>query len=158
MAEDKFKHIIRIVNTDLDGNKSILNALRKIKGVSFMFANMACVLTNTDKNKKTGTLDESEIKKLEDFLRNPVKFGAPEWALNRRKDLSDGKTSQILSTDIKFIADNDMKLLKMIKCYKGIRHMSGLPVRGQRTKSNFRRNKGKGMGVKKAAPAPKSGK
>ena len=50
------------------------------------------------------------------------------------------------------------KRLQMIKSYKGMRHAAGLPVRGQRTKSNFRKNKGKGsLGVKKktaAAPAP----
>ena len=37
-----FKYFVRIVNTDLDGNKSIGNALRKIKGVGFMFSNMLC--------------------------------------------------------------------------------------------------------------------
>ncbi|MBW3021551.1 30S ribosomal protein S13, partial [Candidatus Woesearchaeota archaeon] len=131
MAEEKFKHIIRIVNTDLDGNISIVRALRKIKGVSFMFSNMACVLSKVDKKKKTGNLSNEEVQRLETFFKDPVAHGAPEWSLNRRKDPYDGASSQILSTDIKFIVDNDLKRLKMIKCYKGVRHMSGLPVRGQ---------------------------
>ena len=42
--------------------------------------------------------------------------------------------------------------MKKIKCYKGVRHMLDLPVRGQRTKSNFRKNKGKvHLGVKRKA-------
>jgi len=149
MAEDNFKHIIRVVNTDLDGNKPLLNALRKIKGVSFMFANMACNLTGMDKRKKTGSLSDTEVKKLEDFFKNPAKYNVPAWTLNRRKDPETGENSQLLSTDIKFVMDNDIKLLKKIKCYRGNRHMAGQPVRGQKTKSNFRRNKGGHLGVKK---------
>lgn len=150
MAEDKnYKHIIRVMNTDLDGSISILRALRKIKGVSFMFANMACALAGVEKTKKTGSLSDAEVQKLEAFFKDPVGHGAPEWSLNRRTDPYDGKSSQILSTDIRFIVDNDLKRLKMIKSYRGSRHMAGLPARGQRTKANFRRHKGKSVGVKK---------
>ena len=59
-----------------------------------------------------------------------------------------------------FAQENDVKRLKRIRSYVGVRHGQGLPVRGQRTKSNFRRNKGKGpLGVKKkeaAKAAPKA--
>jgi len=48
--------------------------------------------------------------------------------------------------------------MKKIKCYRGIRHMFNLPVRGQCTRSNFRKNKGKTTGVKKAKGGKKSGK
>ena len=158
MAEEKgFKHIIRVVNTDLDGNKSIINSLRKIKGVSFMFANMACKLTGIDKKKKTGMLSEKEVSALESFFNDPLKHNVPEWALNRQKDPYDGKSTQLLSTDIKFVQDNDIKILKKIKSYRGSRHAAGLPARGQKTKSNFRRNKGGHSGVKKKQ-GKKSGK
>ena len=50
-----------------------------------------------------------------------------------------------------------MKTQKKIKGYKGIRHMLGQPVRGQRTRGNFRKNKGKVMGVKLAAGTKKGG-
>ncbi|MBU90777.1 30S ribosomal protein S13, partial [Candidatus Woesearchaeota archaeon] len=40
--KDNFKYFVRIANTDLDGNKAIGNALKKIKGVSFMFSNLIC--------------------------------------------------------------------------------------------------------------------
>jgi small subunit ribosomal protein S13 len=51
---------------------------------------------------------------------------------------------------LKFAKENDVKMMKKIKSYRGLRHQWSLPVRGQRTKSNFRRNKGKGsLGVKR---------
>ncbi|MCX8147635.1 MAG: 30S ribosomal protein S13, partial [Candidatus Woesearchaeota archaeon] len=59
--------------------------------------------------------------------------------------------------EIDFFTGSDIKRLKIIKCYRGIRHIEGLPVRGQRTKSNFRKNKGKVMGVKRR-PGMKAGK
>jgi len=73
--------------------------------------------------------------------------------LNRRKDYEDGTDKHIILGDLKFTKDNDIKRMKKIKSNKGYRHAWGLPVRGQRTKSNFRKNKGKVTGVKK-----KSGK
>lgn len=148
MAE--FRHIIRIVNTDLEGNRKILDALRKIRGVSFMYANMACGFAKVDRSKKAGELTDAEAEKLTDTITNPLKYGAPRWMLNRRNDYESGEDKHLLTGDIKFIADNDIKRLKMIKARRGIRHMFGLPVRGQRTKSNFRKNKGKVLGVKRA--------
>ena len=48
------------------------------------------------------------------------------------------------------LTDSDLKEMKKMKSYRGVRHMSRLPSRGQRTKSNFRRNKGKAIaGLKK---------
>ena len=52
-------------------------------------------------------------------------------------------------TTLSFTQDNDIKMMKKIKSYKGVRHILGQPVRGQRTKSNFRKNKGKVLGVKR---------
>jgi small subunit ribosomal protein S13 len=149
MAEKEFKHILRIANTDLDGNKQIANALCKIKGIGSQFANMICFLSKTDKTKKVGYLTEEEVKKLDEVIRDPAKFGCPTWFLNRRSDYEDGKDKHLLLSDLKFAQDNDIKRLRKIKSYKGIRHGLGLPVRGQRTKANFRKAKGKVTGVKK---------
>ena len=153
MAEDKkdFKHIVRIANTDLDGKKPILHAMKKIKGVSFMFSNMVCNLTGIDKHKTTGELSGEEEKKLNDFLEDPVKHSVPSWMLNRRRDLATGADMHIVGADLKYQTQNDIKLMKKIKCYKGVRHSAGLPARGQRTKSNFRKNKGKAQSVKRKA-------
>lgn len=150
MAEQTdFKHILRIANTDIDGNKPILSALRKIRGVSFMFANMVCALTNIDKKKKTGYLTDDEANRLDEAIKNPQKYNAPSWMFNRRKDYETGEDKHIVTGDIEFYRGTDIKRLKMIRSYRGVRHAEGQPVRGQRTKSNFRKNKGKVMGVRK---------
>lgn len=157
MAEKEFKHFVRIVNTDLEGNKQIAYALRKIKGVGFQFANLICSLSGVDKTKKVGYLSEEDIKKLDDVIKNPSKSGVPNWMLNRRRNYEDNTNKHLITSDLDFTKDNDIKRMKKIKSYKGVRHMFGLPVRGQRTKSNFRRNKGKVTGVKKSK-ARKAGK
>jgi len=160
MAEELkgFRHIVRIANTDLDRNKAILDSLRKIKGVSFMFSNMVCYMANVDKLKKTGHLTEEEVSKLDDVLRNPIRYKAPAWMLNRRGDVETGENMHIITGELKFFQENDIKMMKMIRSFKGVRHIMGQPVRGQKTRSNFRKNKGKVMGVKRSASAKAIGK
>ena len=153
MAEQKseFKHLVRIVNTDLKGEKPIAYALRSIKGVNFQFANAICILAKIGKSKKTGELSTAEVKQIEDIMKSPLEKGIPAWMFNRRRDIGDNTDKHLLTTDLVFTKDNDIKMMKKIKCYKGIRHIQGLPVRGQRTKANFRKSKGKVMGVKRKA-------
>ena len=149
MKEEKeFKHLVRILNTDLEGNKYIVDSLRKIKGISFSFANMACRAAQIEPYKKTGNLSDEEIAKLDEVIRNADKY-APEWVLNRRKYFETGQNKHLLSSDLEFSRETDIRSLKKIRAYRGIRHEMGLPVRGQRTRSNFRRNKGRGPGVLK---------
>jgi len=145
MAE--LKHLVRIANTDLNGEKDLLFGLRKIKGVNTMIANALCKITNHPITKKIGELSKEEIKKIESILASPIKNGIPEWMLNRRKDPETGTALHLITNDLMFSKESDIKRLKKIKCYRGTRHMHGLPVRGQRTKSNFRKNKGKVLGV-----------
>ena len=156
MAED-VKYIIRVANTDLDGRKHIVSAITKIKGVGAMFANAACNIAGINKSKKAGSLSETEVKHLNEILADPVNFDAPEWMLNRRKDYETGEDKHLITANLAFTIDNDLKRLKKTKSYKGMRHAWKLPVRGQKTKSNFRRNKGKVQGVKRKKGA-KSGK
>ena len=158
MEEKKdFKHLVRIANTDLDGNKLLGYALRNIKGIGFQFANMVCSLAGISKTTKVGNLSDAEVKKLDEIIIDPSKAGAPIWMLNRRKNYEDNSDRHLLSADLTFIQDNDIKRMKKIKSYRGMRHAYGLPVRGQRTKSNFRKSKGKVMGVKRKSGA-KTGK
>jgi small subunit ribosomal protein S13 len=155
----KLKHLVRIVNTDLLGTKAIYYAMRKIKGVSYMFANMTLTIAGIDKTKKTGALTDEEVAKIDDILKHPEKYDVPSWMLNRRRDYETGEDKHIITGDIDFIKALDTKRLKRIKSYRGLRHASGHPVRGQRTKSNFRRSKSKGkstLGVQKKAVAGKS--
>jgi len=157
MEEKKdFKHLVRIANADLDGNKLLGYALRNIKGIGFQFANMICIVIGINKTKKVGDLSDDEVKKLNNLIEDPSKSGAPDWMFNRRKDYEDNSNKHLLSADLTFIQDNDVKRMKKIKCFRGMRHAFGLPVRGQRTKSNFRKSKGNVMGVKrKGSPGKK---
>ena len=156
--KDNFKYFVRIANTDLDGNKPIGNALKKIKGVSFMFSNMICNFAGVDKTLKAGYLKEDDVKKLDEVLKDPLKYNAPSWMLNRRKNYEDGKDTHAVTGNLSFAVENDIKRMKQIRSYRGVRHGVGLPVRGQRTKSNFRKNKGKAsLGVRKKEGA-KSGR
>ena len=144
------KYFVRIANTDLVGSKSIYHALRKIKGVSFMFANAICSVTNIEKSKKAGTLSESEIKKIDEVLKNPLKSNLKSWLFNRKKDYDSGENKHLLTSDLDFTKEFDIRRLQKIKSNKGLRHAWGLPLRGQKTKSNFRKNKRKGaLGVKR---------
>ena len=147
-----FKHIVRIANTDLKGEKAIGSALRHIKGISFMFSNLICNLANINAKKRTGDLDEGEVKRMDEVINNPLKFNTPPWMFNRRKDFETGQDKHLVSADLEFTQDNDIKIMKKIKSYRGVRHILNQPVRGQKTKSNFRENKGKvHLGVKKKA-------
>ncbi len=147
--EKNFKYLVRIAQTDLDGNKKIEFALRKVKGVNYMFANLICNISGVNPEKKTGILNNSEVKQIEEVILNPLKVGAPEWMFNRRKDPETGLSRHIITNDLNFIKDNDIKIMRRIKSYRGMRHSYGLPVRGQRTKANFRRSKGKVVGVER---------
>ena len=150
MADDEFKHIVRVVSSDLDGKKPILYSLRKIKGVSVMIANAVCYMAGIEKSKRTGHLSDKEVETLNTTLKDILKSEMPHWMLNRKKDPETGEDTHLLGIDVKFTRDNDIKLMKKTKSNVGFRHQWGLPVRGQRTKSNFRRNKGKGsLGVKR---------
>ena len=151
MAEEKqeLKYFVRIANTDLDGNKPIGHALTKIKGMGFMLSNAVCNAIGIEKTKKTGYLTDDEVARIDEIIRDPSKFKLPAWLFNRRKDPEDNADRHLTGTSLTFTQDNDIKMMKKIKSYKGIRHMLGLPVRGQRTRSNFRKNKGKVLGVKR---------
>ena len=155
--EEEFKHIVRVASVDLDGNKKIAHALTKIKGISFMFANAVCKIAGVEATAKTGYLPDDQIKKLDHVIKNPGAL--PTWMLNRRRDYEDGTDKHLFTSDLMFTKTNDIKRLQQIKCNKGLRHAWGLPLRGQRTRSNFRKNKGKVQGVtKKAQKAQKSTK
>ncbi|MBD3203223.1 30S ribosomal protein S13 [Candidatus Woesearchaeota archaeon] len=156
-SKSDYRHIVRVANTDLQGKKVLRVALTRIKGISYMYANMVCKLSGVDRDKKVGHLKNNEIEKIREVVENPENFDIPDWLKNRRKDFRTGSDSHLISGDLRFTQENDIKRLQKIKSYRGLRHAKGLPVRGQRTKSNFRRNKGKAVGVKRRRGA-KSGR
>jgi len=145
--KEEFKQIIRLGNVDLKGEKSTYFSLTKIKGVSNGFANALCNVLKLDKYEKIGALSDDQIEKLRDAIKNPKKYNIKSWLFNRQKDFDSGEDKHLISSDLKLRKDFDIKRLRMIKCYRGVRHGVGLPLRGQRTKSNFR--KGATVGVSK---------
>jgi small subunit ribosomal protein S13 len=150
------RFLVRVYNTDLDGDKQLRTALTKIKGIGIMFSNAICLSAGLKPSSKASELKEQEIKRLNEIIKDPLNAGIPEWMVNRRSDPITGLTSHLLTSDLDFVKGNDIKHMQKIKCYKGMRHATGQPVRGQRTRSNFRKNKGKAAGVFKvkiAAPA-----
>ncbi len=151
----EIKHLVRIANTDLEGQKHISLALTKIKGIGHVLSNILCNISNIEKSKKAGLLSDDEVSKLDSVIKNISKNGVPSWALNRRKDYETNEDIHLIGPDLKFTQENDIKRLKKIKSYKGMRHANRLPTRGQKTKSNFRKNRGKGsLGVKRKKAKP----
>ncbi len=143
--QQQIESLVRIASTDIEGDKTVYVGLTKIKGVSWMMSNAVCQVLGIDKNKKIGELTQDEIKKIEAFLQNPK---LPSWMLNRRKDRQTGKDMHLIGTKLELTKEFDIRRLKKIKAYRGVRHAMGLPVRGQRTKSHFR--KGKTVGVQRS--------
>ena len=157
-AQSELRHLVRIANADLDGKKPIGYALKKVKGVGITFTNAILKVLKMNPAQKVGYLSDQEIKNIEEAIRNPSKYPMPSWLFNRQKDPETGKNLHLNGTELLLAQDGDIKIMKKIKSYKGIRHILGQPVRGQRTRSHFRKNKIAAIGAKKPAkpgmPAP----
>ena len=160
-----FNYIVRVIGKDLDGTKSIELALQGIKGIGQrmggIIANEFRKENKIVKERLLGELTDAEIKKLEEVITAPQKHNLPIWTLNKQRDIEDGLDKHLTMNDLAFSLRNDLTRLAEIKSYKGLRHMWGLTVRGQKTKSKHRGKGGvvsvsKKVEVKgKAAPAKK---
>lgn len=157
IKEKKYQErMVRILDEDIEGAMRIYAGLTKIKGISWSIANAICKSLKMDKNRKVGSLTDEEIKKIIDFIQSPK---IPKFLFNRKFDFETGKERYLTGTGLELQKEFDIKRLKKIKSYRGIRHSANLPVRGQRTKSNFRKNKKKGAGIKrKTKKKPKTEK
>lgn len=145
--EKKYEErVIRISSEDIEGGMKIYPGLAKIKGLSWGLSNAVCKVMGLDKNRKIGSLTQEEIKKISEFIKAPK---IPNYLFNRRHDFSTGENRHLVGSDLELQTEFDIKRLKKIRSYKGIRHAAGLPVRGQRTRGNFRKNKMKGAGIRK---------
>ncbi len=121
----------RIAGVELPANKRIEIALTYIYGIGRSSARKILEKTGVE-NKKVYELTEEEIAKIRDVIEKEYKV---EGELRRE------------------VAANIQRLIE-IRCYRGLRHLAGLPVRGQRTRSNARTRKGprKTVATKKKAP------
>jgi small subunit ribosomal protein S18e len=82
-----------------------------------------------------GELNSDELERIVTIMQNPAQFKIPTWFLNRQRDLTDGKSGQLLSNQIDQKLRDDLERLKKIRSHRGLRHHWGLRVRGQHTKT-----------------------
>lgn len=153
--------LIRISGYDIPGSRSVFVGLTRIKGVSWALSNAICLKLNLDRMKKISELKTEEIKQIEKFLEKPE---IPAFLKNRRYDPESGETVHLIGTKLDMTKDFDIRRMKKIKSYKGLRHIAGQPVRGQRTRSHFRKRgqpvkrKGKTGGETKPSAPTMGGK
>lgn len=152
-TKSEIRNMVRLMATDIEGRISVINALRKIRGVGFMFSHAVCTNTGVNPRAKIGALSDAELKSLEEAIKSQASEVFPAWLLNRRKDPETGNKMHITGTQIDLYRRDDINMMRKMRSYKGIRHQMGQPVRGQRTRSSFRTSK-RAVGVmKKAARA-----
>lgn len=141
-----FKYIVRISNTDINGEKNLVYGLTTIKGIGVHMATLIADTAGIDRYTKIGDLKDSEVEKIQEII-NTVNRKAPSWMVNHRKDYETGEDIHLVGSDIDMKLRDEVNIMKKIRSYRGIRHERGLPVRGQRTRSNNR--KGLALGVSK---------
>jgi len=143
----EFRHIIRVAGADLDGTQKVAYALMNINGVGIRLANVIVEKAGINVETRLGFLSDAEVKKIEDVIEKPEKYGVPNWFLDRQKDRETGKDLHVIGSDLVLQTKTDIDRLRNIRSWRGFRHAHGLKVRGQRTRTTGR--KGKAMGVKK---------
>ena len=122
----------RIAGVDLPKNKRVEIALTYIFGIGRKSSQDILSKAEIDFNKRVSQLNDDEVSKIRNIIQ------------------ADFKTEGALRTETQL----NIKRLMDIGCYRGLRHRKGLPVRGQRTRTNSRTRKGKRKtvaGKKKAA-------
>jgi len=112
---------MRILGVTLPDDKRIEFGLTLIYGIGWTRARKIIEATKINGNKKISQLSEEELKKISDFIEKNYKVEG-----NLREEINE-----------------NIKRLKEINSYRGLRHIRGLPVRGQRTRSNARTKRGK---------------
>lgn len=158
MSVQEYRHIVRIIGNDIPGSKKVLLGLTQIKGVGYNFATAVLNTLKIDTNSNIGFLTEEQVKAIEKVITDPTSANFPVWLLNRRKDIETGKDMHLLTSDIPFTLRNDIERERVTSSWRGFRHLYGLKVRGQRTRTTGR--KGGAVGVAKggkAAPVKPTG-
>lgn len=120
----------RIIGVEIPGEKRIDIALRYIYGIGPANAKVILAKANVDPSLRAKTLTEQQMSQIVHAIQ-------------------EGK--YVIEGDLRRELGMNLKRLQGIKCYRGIRHLRGLPVRGQRTSTNARTRKGprKTVGVQR---------
>ena len=117
----------RISGVDLPNEKRVEIGLTYIFGIGLKTSQTILADTEIDLNTRVRDLSENDISKLRDYIEHHVKV---EGDLRREVGIS-------------------IKRLMDLGCYRGLRHRRGLPMRGQRTRTNARTRKGPRKAIKK---------
>ena len=149
LSASEYRHILRISGKDIDGSKKIIVALSMIRGIGYNIAQVILQSLNINPYIRVGFMTESELKEIEVTIKDPSRVGIPTWYLNRRKDMDTGSDKHLITSDLDFMISNDIEREKSVMSWRGYRHMFGLKVRGQHTRTSGR--KGGAVGVKKLA-------
>jgi small subunit ribosomal protein S13 len=120
----------RIAGVNIPPNKHIVIGLTEVHGIGRSLAEKILAAAQVNPAAKSKDLTEAEVERIREEI-------------TRGKYLIEGDLRRFIATNIKRLRD--------INCYRGIRHRRGLPVRGQRTRTNARTRKGR----RKAAIAGK---
>lgn len=115
----------RIAGIEIENEKRLWVALLGIYGIGETSAKEMCKKTNIDENTRIKDLTEVQLDVIRKYIEENF--------------VVEGELRQNIFRDV--------KRLKDIRCYRGIRHKLGLPVRGQRTRHNARTRKGRGRAV-----------
>ena len=110
----------RIAGVDLPNNKRVEYALTYIYGIGVSKSNEILAATGINPDTRAKDLNDEEVAKLREYID---------------KNLT-------VEGDLRRDVALNIKRLVEIGCYRGVRHRKGLPVRGQRTKTNARTRKG----------------
>ncbi len=112
----------RILGVDIPNDKRTVISLQYLYGIGPYKAELLCERTGIDRDKRARELSEDDLAKLATILDNDDDFTV-EGQLRRQ-------------------IQQNIARLRDIGCYRGLRHRKGLPVRGQRTRTNARTRKG----------------
>lgn len=85
IAPDHFTHILRVLNTNVDGRNKIMYAMTNIRGIGRRFSNFACKKGEVDMKKRAGECSAEDIENLMLITSNPRAYKTPDWFLNRQK-------------------------------------------------------------------------
>ncbi len=134
---DDFSYILRMADTDMDGQKTLATALTAVKGVGPRTAIQICKNTGFDPASLAGHLSAEEQESLRVAIEGYAET-VPLWMLNRQRDLETGDELHLTGQQVSLTLEDDINRLRTMKCYRGVRHASGNKVRGQRGRSNGR--------------------
>ncbi|MFB6108771.1 MAG: 30S ribosomal protein S13 [Haloplanus sp.] len=135
--DEDLRYFVRIGQTDLDGTKAVERSLTDMNGIGKRTARIVAEAAEVDRTATFGRLDDDEIDRVVEVVEN-FSEQVPEWMVNRQNDFFSGETSHVVGSDLSQTRTQDINRMKMIDCYKGVRHKRGQKVRGQRTKSTGR--------------------